>query len=112
MKKELAKIAFQKGGIFIENKKMKGDFISLSAVQFNIELLHLGYTLPEEAMYYIALKGDTEIASLSTPKNARMIQITFRTSDMAESESGIKFVRTIARPAILPHIMWYGFIKK
>ena len=53
MKKELAKIAFQKGGIFIENNKMKGDFISLSAVQFNIELLHLGYTLPEEAMYYI-----------------------------------------------------------
>lgn len=53
MKKELAKIAFQKGGIFIENKKMKGDFISHSAVQFNIELLHLGYTLPEEAMYYI-----------------------------------------------------------
>ena len=36
MKKELAKIAFQKGGIFIENNKMKGDFISHSSVQFNI----------------------------------------------------------------------------
>ena len=49
---------------------------------------------------------------LSTKRNARMMQMMFKSSVMADRDSGTKFTRTTASPEILPLMIWFGFMKK
>ena len=49
---------------------------------------------------------------LSTKRNAKMMQMMFKSSVVAERDSGTKFTRTTASPEILPLTMWFGFMKK
>lgn len=51
---ELSKIAFKKGCFYVENNEKITDIPSPSVIQFNRELINLGYTLPEEAMYILS----------------------------------------------------------
>lgn len=50
---DLSKIAFNKGCFYVENKEKITDIPNPSVIQFNRELINLGYTLPEEAMYIL-----------------------------------------------------------
>ena len=40
-----------------------------------------------------------------------MMQMMFKSSVIAERDSGTKFTRTTASPEILPLTMWFGFMK-
>ena len=51
---DLSKIAFKKGYFYVENKEKITDIPNPSVIQFNNELVHLGYTLPEEAVYILS----------------------------------------------------------
>ena len=53
--KELSKIAFRKGGLFILDldKMEKKSIPDPIVIHFNRELLQLGYTLPENALYIL-----------------------------------------------------------
>lgn len=41
-----------------------------------------------------------------------MMQMMFKSSVVAERDSGTKFTRTTASPEMLPLTMWFGFMKK
>lgn len=60
----------------------------------------------------------TEIKMILCPEGliheeeARMMQMMFKSSIMADRDSGTKFTRTTASPEILPLMIWFGFMKK
>lgn len=66
MKLDYHFIAFRKGGILVPNKDRKTDVIHPEVIQFNLELIRLGYTLKEEDMYalddnFVRLHGESTL---------------------------------------------------